>query len=140
MEVIWSDRKRYFGLPISFTKYTLSENRLFLDKGLFTTVSDEVQLYRIRDLKLVRTFWDKIFGVGDVIVYSTDKNMPEFHIHKIKHPKEVKEKLYEQTQKDRIKNGVRSSELMQTVESGIDTDGDEIPDDGCNDISDDLLH
>ena len=35
--VIWSDRKRtLFGLPLSFTKYILTEDRLFVQTGFFT--------------------------------------------------------------------------------------------------------
>ena len=33
MDTIWTDRKRHFGLPISFTKYSLSEDRLFRETG-----------------------------------------------------------------------------------------------------------
>ena len=29
---VWNDRKRYFGLPLSFTKFALGEDRLFLEK------------------------------------------------------------------------------------------------------------
>ena len=62
-EIIWSDRKRtIFGLPLSFTKYSLTNDRLFIQTGLFTTVEDEVRLYRIMDVKLTRTLGQKLFG------------------------------------------------------------------------------
>ena len=32
--VVWKDRKRICGLPITFTKYSMSEDRLFLETGL----------------------------------------------------------------------------------------------------------
>ena len=71
--VIWSDRKRtLFGLPLSFTKYTLTEDRLFIQTGLFTTTEDEVRLYRIMDVKLTITLVQKIFGVGTIKVSSAD--------------------------------------------------------------------
>ena len=89
--VIWSDRKRtLFGLPLSFTKYTLTEERLFIQTGLFTTVEDEVRLYRILDVKLTRTLGQKIFGVGSIHVCSADKSMADFEITSVKNSADVK--------------------------------------------------
>lgn len=58
---IWKDRKRYFGLPISFTRYRLSENRIFREKGFLNLKEEEVLLYRVRDLELTRSLWQRIF-------------------------------------------------------------------------------
>ena len=44
MEIIWSDRKRHLGLPLSFTKYSLSEDRLFRETGCFTIREEEILL------------------------------------------------------------------------------------------------
>ena len=35
-EYFWKDRKRYLGLPLSFTRYALSHDRLFLSVGFFS--------------------------------------------------------------------------------------------------------
>ena len=42
--VVWKDRKRICGLPITFTKYSMSEDRLFLETGLLNTRQEEVRL------------------------------------------------------------------------------------------------
>ena len=47
---LWKDRKRYFGLPLSFTRYSLSEDRLFVSEGLLNIRDDEVLLYRVREI------------------------------------------------------------------------------------------
>ena len=44
IEFLWKDRKRHLGLPLSFTRYRLSEDRLFLEKGLLNLKADEVLL------------------------------------------------------------------------------------------------
>ena len=62
-KVIWSDRKRHLGLPISFTKYVVDNDRLYMSKGFFTTVVDEILLYRILDIKMSRNLVQKLFGV-----------------------------------------------------------------------------
>ena len=66
-EVLWQDRRRYLGLPLSFTIYSFSNNKFYLKKGLFTTHSEEILLYRILDLQFRQTLWQKIFGVGTIV-------------------------------------------------------------------------
>ena len=45
IEFLWKDRKRYFGLPLSFTRYSLSEDRLFTSVGFLNIKDDEILLY-----------------------------------------------------------------------------------------------
>lgn len=80
IEYLWKDRKRHFGLPLSFTRYSLSEDRLFCETGFFNIKSDEVLLYRVRDLQLNMTLGQRIFGVGTVCVVSSDKSLSLIHI------------------------------------------------------------
>lgn len=124
--VIWSDRKRtLFGLPLSFTKYTLTEERLFIQTGLFTTVEDEVRLYRILDVKLTRTLGQKIFGVGSIHVCSADKSMADFEITSVKNSADVKEKLSELVEKNRVEKRVMNREAMFGQEVGYDEEDEE---------------
>ena len=60
INIIWSDRKRitFLGLPLTFTKYSLSEECLFIQTGCFTINEDEVKLYRITDIGLKRGYLD----------------------------------------------------------------------------------
>ena len=55
IESLWKDRKRYFGLPLSFTRYALSEDRLFTSVGFLSIQDDEVLLYRVRDIDTSRS-------------------------------------------------------------------------------------
>ena len=88
---IWHDRKRILGMPISFTRYALSEDRLFLRRGFLNVKHDEIVLYRVRDLRVSVSLWQRIFGVGSVTVVSTDKSIPELTLKNIRQPNEVKE-------------------------------------------------
>ena len=93
-EIIWKDRKRpIFGLPLSFTSYSLSDERLFVKRGFLNLTEDEIRLYRIRDLKLTKSIWQRIFGVGSIQVFSSDKSLGTFVIESVKNPDEVKERL-----------------------------------------------
>ena len=123
IEYLWKDRKRYFGLPLSFTRYCLSEDRLFVSEGLLTIKDDEILLYRVRDIDTRRSLWQRLFGVGTVIVVSSDKTMPNLVLKNIKDPVFVKELIHKQVEEMKIKRRVRFGEIM------TDADGDGIDDD-----------
>ncbi len=110
-KVLWSDRKRYFGLPLSFTKYKVSEDRLFQTSGILNLKYEEVLLYRVRDLSLSRSFGQRLFGVGSITVTSSDKTRPVLVIHNVKDPAAVKELIHEQVEDMKIRRRVRFGEI-----------------------------
>lgn len=119
IEYIWKDKKRYFGMPISFTRYGMSEDRLFISVGFLNIKDDEVLLYRVRDIDTSRTLWQRLFGVGTVTVMSSDKTMPTLVLQNIKNPVEVKELLHAQVEEIKLKRRVRIGEIMG---GGLDED------------------
>lgn len=119
IEYIWKDKKRYFGMPISFTRYGMSEDRLFISVGFLNIKDDEVLLYRVRDIDTSRTLWQRFFGVGTVTVMSSDKTMPTLVLQNIKNPVEVKELLHTQVEEIKLKRRVRIGEIMG---GGLDED------------------
>ncbi len=120
VEYIWKDRKRYFGLPLSFTRYALSEDRLFLSVGFLNIKDDEILLYRVRDIDTNRSLWQRIFGVGTVTVMSSDKTMPNLVLKNIKDPVAVKELLHTQVEEMKLRRRVRVGEIMTTDMDGED--------------------
>ena len=127
---LWKDRKRYFGMPISFTRYALSEDRLFISVGLLSIKDDEVLLYRVRDIDTSRTLWQRIFGVGTVTVMSSDKSMPNLVLKNIKDPVRIKELIHEQVEEMKLRRRVRVGEIM----------GTDLGDDDIDDLMDDELN
>lgn len=112
-EIIWKDRKRiFFGLPWTFTKYSLSENRLFISTGFFSVKEDEVRLYRIMDVSLECKLWQRMCGLGTIKCCSADKTMGDFEIKNIKKSREVKEMLSNMVEDERTKKKVSSREFM----------------------------
>lgn len=109
---IWRDRKRILGLPIGLTKYSLDNDRLYIRRGLLNLTDDEVQLFRIQDFRVEYKLIDRIFGVGDIIIKSTDRTSPTVKLENVKYPSEVKELLYEKTMEARKRNRVVNRELM----------------------------
>ena len=136
---VWKDRKRYLGLPLSFTRYKLSEDRLFLSVGFLSIQDDEVLLYRVRDITTSRTLWQRLFGVGTVTVISSDKTMPTLVLKNVKNPIAVKELLHSSVEEMKLKRRVRISELTGAGDDdhctcGHDDESDDILDDPLDDL------
>ena len=112
MDTIWTDRKRHFGLPISFTKYSLSEDRLFRETGLLNLNEEEVLLYRVRDVSLSRSLWQRIVGVGTITVHSSDKTSPTLEVINVKDSKSVKELIFTNVEKAKEERRMRATELL----------------------------
>ena len=123
-EIIWKDRKRFLGMPLSFTRYSMSEDRLFLSVGFWSIKDEEILLYRIRDISSSRSLWQRLFGVGSVTVTSSDKTCPTLVLKNIKRPMDVKELLHTQVEEMKMRRRVRVGEVM-----GAYTDDDSDLDD-----------
>ena len=119
IDYIWQDKKRYFGLPLSFTRYAMSEDRLFTSVGLLNLKDDEVLLYRVRDIDTSRSLWQRLFGVGTVTIMSSDKSMPNMVLKNIKNPVDVKERIHEEVEDMKIRRRVRFGEIM-TSDADLD--------------------
>ena len=125
IECLWKDRKRHLGLPLSFTRYSLSEDRLFMSVGFLNIKDDEVLLYRVRDIDTRRSLWQRLFGVGTVTVISSDKTMPVLVLKNIKDPVLVKELIHKQVEEMKIRRRVRFGEIA-TTDTGDDDDLDDM--------------
>ena len=129
-KVIWKDRKRFLGMPLSFTRYALTEDRLFHSIGFLNIRDDEILLYRVRDIDTSRNLWQRLFGVGTVVVMSSDKSMPNLVLKNIKDPVAVKELIHEQVEEMKLRRRVRVGEIM----------GTDLGDDDTDDLMDDELN
>lgn len=122
---LWKDRKRYLGLPLSFTRYALSEDRLFNSVGFLNIRDEEMLLYRVRDLSVSRSLWQRLFGVGTVTVTSSDKSQPVLQLQNVRDPLFVKEQLHQQVEEMKLRRKVRIGEFSTTFDDPEDDDADD---------------
>ena len=109
----WFDRKRtIFGLPLSFTKYAVTDEKLIIKTGFFNTKEEEIRLYRIMDVTLNRSLGERMFKLGTIHVIYSDKSTPAFDIKRIKKSPEVKEINSDLVETARKKNRVSAREFM----------------------------
>ena len=121
--ILWSARKRtIFGLPLSFTVYTLTDTKLFIKTGFFNVKEEEIRLYRILDITLKRTFEERLFGLGTIHCCTADKTAPEFDIKRIRDCKEIRTLLSDQVEEERSSRYVGVREYMG--EEGEDMAGE----------------
>ncbi len=112
-EIVWQDTKRtLFGLPLSFTKYFLTKEKLIIKTGFLTTKEEEIRLYRIMDITLNRTLGQKIFKIGTINCISSDRSTPAFDIKNIKNSEETKEMLSNMIEQQRKDNRVSTNEFI----------------------------
>ena len=115
-QVIWTDKKRILGMPISFTRYSLVTNstewtKIFVKSGILSTTIEEVNLYRVYDIKITQSLGQKIFGVGTITLFSNDVTSPLTELINIKKPYKVRNMLAEKIEQARDEKGVRIGEV-----------------------------
>jgi uncharacterized membrane protein YdbT with pleckstrin-like domain len=111
-EIIWKDRKRILGMPITFTRYEVVDDRLITRVGFFNTKTDEILLYRVLDLTLKRTLWQKMFGMGTITMHSADQTDGTFHIVNIARSDRVRRMLSKMIEELRDHRGVTGKEII----------------------------
>ena len=122
----WADRKRTFlGLPWSFTRYRLTKTRLISDIGFFSRNVNEILLYRILDVELHRTLGQRIFGVGDIMLFTADPSSPNFRIRSVKQSADVKSLISTFSDVERTAKNVVGREMFGAADgvvmSGVDS-------------------
>ena len=123
-EYVWRERKRtIFGLPLSFTVYKLTKEKLFIESGFLSKKEEEIRLYRIMDLTLNRPLGQRLWGLGTIHCCTADKSTPEFDILRIKNSEEIKNMLSDMVEEQREAKRIMGREYM--------TDSDEFD---CDEI------
>lgn len=110
---IWKDRKRpILGLPLSFTKYKLTEEKILIQSGILDISEEEIRLYRIMDVSVKCSLIQRIFNVGTIHCCSSDKTTPEFDIKDVKNPIKVKNLISKKVEEERDRKKITSREFM----------------------------
>lgn len=120
-KLLWKDKKRYWGMPISFTTYSVSEDRLFRETGFLNRHYEEILLYRVRDITMTRSLSQMLFGVGTIIINSSDRSASKLEIINVKCPRDVKELIHDLAEEAKARRRFRFGEF----ESVSDDDGNE---------------
>lgn len=131
-DVIWTGKKCILGMPISFTRYILTDTTLYTKVGFFHIKEDEVDLYRIIDKKLNLPFSQRIFLCGSIVLTSKDVDTPTKTLLSIKKVREVKRIVDDAVRAERDRYNVRGRDMVG-AHMDIDGSGEYSIDDFNND-------
>ena len=93
---LWRGKKTVLGLPIGATKYAVSEEKIFIEKGAMNTEEKEIALEEINDISVTTSSMEKFFKDGE---------NKECKLESIKQPMMVSELIHQYVEKAR---GIKS--------------------------------
>ena len=109
---IWEDRKHHLWFPISFTKYTVGNGRLYVNSGFLSSREDECLLYHIT---LYRSLPQRIFGTGTIELHTKDRSTPVIRLENIAKSAQVKRVLSDLIEKEREDKKVVGRDMYGAV-------------------------
>lgn len=115
----YRERKRLllFGLPWTFTVYSIDDDSLNVKEGLLSTRENDCYLYKIQDVSLERSLIERIFGLSTITCYTGDTTHAHLKLVHIKNGKDIKEYLLKASDEARIKR-----RTINTLNINADTD------------------
>lgn len=90
---------------------TLTTQRLRVRAGVLTKKIEEVELYRVRDSQLAQSVWQRVLGLGTIVLETTDQTTPRVVLSSIRRPYDVREHLRHATERVRRVQRVREIEM-----------------------------
>lgn len=116
------ERKRllFFGLPWTFTKYTVDTETITVNSGFFNSEEDDCYMYKVQDVKLTRSLMERMFGLGTVVCYTGDVTNAKLELIHIRNAKEVKDYILETSEQER-----RRRRTLNTQDIGAAAEIDE---------------
>lgn len=120
----FTERKRwvFFGLPFTFTVYHIGENVLTVDTGFFKRVENDCYMYKVQDVELTASFFERLFKLGTVICYTGDTTHPKLLLEHVRHAKEIKNYILGASEEARMKR--RTLNTLNIGAEAIDDDPD----------------
>lgn len=108
--IVW----RY--LVVRTQTFELTNERLRVSNGVINQEIDEVELYRVKDILVVRKWWMRMTGLGTIHLDTSDRSMPQIDIHAIKDSLELRESLRKKVEAMRDRKRVREMDFDETAE------------------------
>lgn len=87
--------------------YVLTSERFSEQSGVFSKITDELELYRVKDTAVFEPFIYRAFGVGNVVLYTSDRATPVIVIQAVPHVKKLQGLIRDQVERMRTMKGVR---------------------------------
>lgn len=83
----------YVYLDKRFRKYTITNRRVIVEYGILARHKDEIEIANIRAINTNQSFFQRIFGCGDVLIGTSGTAGFEIFMNYVKNPREVSERI-----------------------------------------------
>ncbi|MBR1477221.1 MAG: PH domain-containing protein [Lachnospiraceae bacterium] len=122
------ERKRwvFLGLPFTFTKYSIKEDMITVSQGLFKIVENDCYMYKVQDVELTATLFERLVRIGSVICYTGDTTHKKLVIAHVRNARAIKDFILEKSEEARLKR--RTVNMVDIGTDQVDLDGDGVPD------------
>lgn len=117
MEFVEKKRILFFGLPWTFTKYTVGEEIINMRAGLLKTVEDDCYMYKVTDVKLETSLPERLFKLGTVVCYTGDTTHQVLKLIHIKNSRAVKDYILEESERQRMKRRTLNTQSLNSAAS-----------------------
>ena len=98
-------------LKTRFTVYEVTDQRIKLKTGILNQEIDECELYRVRDYKVVKPFFQRIFGLGRIELVTSDRSNSNINLNGIKDPENLYNLIRDNVEIIRRKTGTRELDV-----------------------------
>lgn len=80
-------------LEIKHSQLTITDQRIIVSTGILNKVTNETELYRVRDTSVVEPLYLRLFGLGNIVVYTTDEQAATHNFKAYEKPQWVKDQI-----------------------------------------------
>ena len=119
MAFVEKKRWLFLGLPFTFTKYTITEEQITINSGLFTRIENDCYMYKIQDTVLSVSLLQRIFGIATVVCKTSDVTHGQLVLKNIINAKAIKDFIVECSEEQRLMR-----RTINTLNIDADVDGD----------------
>ncbi len=104
-------------LSVRTQVFELTNQRLRTTHGIINQVIDEIELYRVKDIQMNRTWWMRLTGLASISLETSDRGMPSLVIPAVRSGVELREQLRIQVEHMRDQKRVREMDFDETSET-----------------------
>ena len=122
----YQEKKRWllFGLPLTFTKYTLTEEQIIINTGFLNQEENNCYMYKVQDTVLSSSLLQRMAGLGTVVCKTSDETHPQLVMKNIKNARKIKDFIIENSEDQRMKRRTINTLNISAEADSSDLDGD----------------
>ncbi|MFA7241905.1 MAG: PH domain-containing protein [Sulfuricellaceae bacterium] len=98
-------------LVVKNQRYELTSQRLKVHSGVLSKKTDELELYRVKDTQFDQPFILRLFGLGNIVIVSSDSTTQVSSIRAIKDAPELRDQIRNLVESRREQKRVRVAEF-----------------------------